>query len=126
MKRDIEGLSDAAVAASREKYGDNTPLSLSFLFYPPTKKDNGLRHSWDPASAVYAVEGCREFFRETEAGVITVNDEGRTSFTPKKDGKHRVLYVNIKDGQTEADAKAEVAAYIDNCAVKAYEERDKK
>lgn len=104
-----------------KKYGENTPLSLSFLLYPPTKKDNYLRHSWDPATALYAVEGCREFFEETEGGVIKVNGEGRTSFTPTADGKHRVLYVNTKDGKTEAEAKAAVAKYLDDCAIKVYE-----
>jgi len=107
-----------------KKYGENTPLSLSFLLYPPTKNDNYLRHSWDPATALYAVEGCREFFTETESGVITVNEEGRTSFTPTENGQHRVLYVKKKEGQTETEAKAVVAAYIDDCAMKAYGERN--
>ena len=106
-----------------KKYGENTPLSLSFLLYPPTKKDNYLRHSWDPATALYAVEGCREFFEETEGGVIKVNEGGRTSFTPTENGQHRVLYVKKKDGQTEEAAKADVAAYLDDISIKTYGER---
>lgn len=103
------------------KYGEETPLSLSFLLYPPTKKDNYLRHSWDPATALYAVEGCRELFDKTENGIITVDEKGITRFTPTADGKHSVLYVNTKDGKSEAEAKAAVAKYIDDCAMQVYE-----
>ena len=100
-----------------EKYGEDTPLSLSFCLFPGVKKKGG-RHSWDPVTAMYAVEGCRDFLTESRCGTVTVDGEGRTAFLPDANGLHRVLTVPEQPGLTQAERKALVAAYIDGCAMK--------
>lgn len=99
-----------------DKYGDSTPLTLSFYLTGDTK-DRGGRHSWDPAALVYAIEGCREFFVESPRGTVTVDDEGRTVMTDDPDGLHSYLTIRPHDGLTEQQCKDRVAAYIDACSM---------
>ncbi len=105
-----------------EKYGDTTPLTQSFILFnskvccqscDPMKSG---RHSWDPATAVYAVEGVKDFLVKSERGCIEITDEGSTSFTPSPDGNVRVLWPNTAGGISEQEAKDKMAAYIDECA----------
>ncbi len=102
-----------------DKFGEDTPLSLSFIRYGKTQQMGG-RHSWDPATAVYTVEGLKDFFCEELHGTVTVDDEGRTLLREHADGLHSVVTLNIKENETEAECKARVAAYIDACAMRAY------
>ena len=108
--------------AAVEEYGYSTPLTQSFINfhskvckgqYDPLRSG---RHSWDPATAVYAVEGTREFLVKSEAGRIEVKDNGATVFIPCPDGNARVLWPNTADGITEQEAKDKMAAYINRCA----------
>ena len=96
-----------------EAFGEGTPLSLSFCRFPGVLKKGG-RPSWDPATAVYAVEGCREFLEESPACTVTVDDEGKTEMCHNGVRNHRVL--TLKTGMAEA-----FAAYIDGCAMEACE-----
>ena len=96
-------------------FGESNPLSLAFCRFPGVLKKGG-RSSWDPATAVYAVEGCLDFLREGPCGTVTVDDEGKTKMCLDGAGKHRVL--TLKDGVADA-----FAAYIDSCALQLYEER---
>ena len=108
--------------AAVEEYGCSTPLTQSFInFHSKVCKGQcdplrSGRHSWDPATAVYAVEGTREFLVKSEAGRIEVKDNGATVFIPCPDGNARVLWPNTADGITEQEAKDKMAAYIDACA----------
>jgi len=99
------------------KYGDDDPLAVSFAEYLTYDHlpISGGRHSWDPASAVYAVEGCREFLCEGERGKISLTDEGVSYFTPDCEGNVTVLTNALLAGETEADSKARMARYIDFC-----------
>lgn len=99
------------------KYGDSNPLALAFTKYPWVDADG--RHSWDPATAVYAVEGTKEFFKEN-VGTVTVDEMGVTSFKPDKNGQHTVLTMLEKDGKTELEVKAECAKYIDDLSIDVY------
>ena len=51
-----------------------------------------------PASALaamlYAVHPDDGYFKLSEPGTISVQDDGRTRFTPSADGKHRYLIVD--------------------------------
>lgn len=104
-----------------EKYGEETPLSLSFLRFGDTAARGG-RHSWDPATAVYAVEGAGDRFEESPRGTVTVDDEGRTVLHADPAGLHSVLCIKVPDGVSEQECKNEIAAYIDGCAMRVYEE----
>ncbi len=103
-----------------DKYGEDTPLSLAFIRYHDTFAKGG-RHSWDPATAVYAVEGCGAYFDDSRCGTVTVDESGATYMRDDPCGMHRILTVKQQAGQTEAEMKATVAAYIDSCAMKAYQ-----
>lgn len=100
-----------------DKYGDGTPLTLAFTKYPWVDADG--RHSWDPATAVYSVEGAKTFFKET-VGDVTVDEGGLTVLSPNKSGRHTVLTMLPKDGKTEFELKRECAKYIDDCSIEVY------
>ncbi len=100
-----------------EAFGMSTVLSASFLSYASAK--NG-RHSWDPMTAVYAVEGCGEFFEEISRGTVAVDSEGRTLMTESADGAHSIISVKQNNKASEQQAKDAVAEYIDRCALSVY------
>lgn len=103
-----------------EKYGEETPLSLAFVKYSNARMHGG-RHSWDPAAAVYAVEGEKDFFAMEKRGTVTVDAEGRTLLTEDINGQHVILTVKTDAGRTEQQSKERIAAYIDACAMRVYE-----
>ena len=105
-----------------EEYGYSTPLTQSFISFnakicagqcDPLRSG---RHSWDPATAVYAVEGVADFLTKTGPGRIIVSDNGATEFVPCDDGNVRVLWPRTSGGITEQEAKDKMAAYINKCA----------
>lgn len=102
------------------RYGESDPLAVSFseFFTNVRVPISEGRHSWDPAAAVYAVEGCKEYLSESGRGSITLTDEGVTYFKPVENGNITVLTNLLLDGETEADSKARMAEYIDACAEK--------
>lgn len=61
------------------------------------------RPCWDLTSVIYAVEGGVEdsrFFSMSGPGIVTMNADGITHFTPSESGRHYILSVN----ETQADA----------------------
>ena len=103
-----------------DKYGDSNPLALAFTKFPWVDADG--RHSWDPATAVYAVEGAKDFFKEN-IGTVLVDEKGVTTFVPDENGQHTVLTMKEKAGKTELEVKAECAKYIDDCSLEVYANR---
>lgn len=99
-----------------EKYGDSIPLSLAFGLFPGVK-NKGARPSWDPATALYCVEGCKDFFEESERGTVSIDEHGFTTLNVGDGGDHRIL--TVKKGMPNE----KIAAYIDGCAMKLYEGR---
>lgn len=95
-----------------KKYKDTHPLTHAFLTF---NKEAKGRHSWDPATVLYAALGCGDFFCESKPGKISIGCDGETYFMPGDCGKHRVLSLKYLTGETEADAKERVAGYIDRC-----------
>lgn len=93
-----------------EALGERTPLTLSFV-----KFFNSIgRSSWDPATLLWAIEGNGDFFRLTAPGTVTLDEAGGTYFTPTPDGKHYIIEINQKNGESFTDAQARVATHIDN------------
>lgn len=101
-----------------DKYGESTPLSLSFLKFGDTKELGG-RFSWDPITAVYAVEGAREWLEESSCGEVLINETGASYFIEKGNGLHRVLKFNSK--REESEIIAELSDYIDDCVIEIFE-----
>lgn len=91
-----------------KKYGDSNPLTQSFLVWHGGEISG--RHSWDPMTAIYAVEGTREFFNESEKGNVSLTDEGVTYFEPCNEGKFTILTLKSND------VIPTIEKYIDDCA----------
>lgn len=102
-----------------DKYEEENPVSMSFCRYGRVKEKGG-RHSWDPATVLYAVEGCGELFEESARGRVKVDADGTTTFC-EGDGLHSVISVKCPEGVSEAAAKARVAARLDECALRLFE-----
>ena len=98
------------------KYGEDTPLSYSFSSFGDTREAGG-RHSWDPATLVYAVEGCRNFFDESARGTVAVDEEGRTVMNADMNGLHSYLTIKPHDELSEEQSKALISEYIDRCSL---------
>lgn len=106
-----------------EKYGDNNPLAMSFVKFGAVPAVGG-RHSWDPATAVYAVEGAGEYFDESSRGTVAVDEIGRTVMKYDDNGLHSILAVKQINGESAFESKKRVAAYIDGCAEAVYKKFD--
>lgn len=103
-------------------FGESTPLSLSFCRFPGVLQKGG-RPSWDPATVLYAVEGCGEYFVETPPGTVAVEDSGKTVYIPNGMGKHRILHICDRDGKGRRQAAVGLAAYIDECTMRIYQKQ---
>ena len=100
-----------------DKYCEENPVSLAFKLYPWVDSDG--RHSWDPATALYSIEGAGEFFTEN-VGCVTVDEKGVTTFVADPNGSHTVLTIEEKAGASVLDIKAECASYLDRCSLELY------
>lgn len=54
-------------------------------------EDGFRRESWDPVTCLAAIDGEEYGLKIGENGVVSVNEDGITSFVPDKNGKHRIL-----------------------------------
>ena len=100
-----------------EKYGEGTPLSLSFVKFGSA----GGRHSWDPATVLYAVEGAGDRFDEGPCGRVAVDSVGRTVVNYGSGGMHSVLTVKMQEGLDECASKKKIAEYLDSCVMQVYD-----
>lgn len=116
------GINVLTGAPAIAKYGDRTPLTTAFLSWKSVR-ETGTRPSWDPVTAVYAVEGCRDFLTETKNGTVTVADDGKTTFEENEEGTHKVLYLKGVGTELEERSKELAAKYVDACSLEVYGER---
>lgn len=96
------GLDMITGAKMVQRDGDTQPASYSYI----THGFSDGRHSWDPATILYAVRGCEPWFDITPAGVVTVDDEGYTTYVERVDGLHRYLKCKL--------SKEKIAEEIDS------------
>ena len=68
------------------KESDLNPVSASYRRF-----FDGLRPSWDPISAYYAIYGVGEFLTISEPMEIKIDDKGVSTYEYKKDGLHYLL-----------------------------------
>ena len=79
--------------------GESLPSAYAFLCHG---SKNG-RHSWDPATALYALYGENGMFCLSQEGKVTFDDEGISDFTPMTGGKE--YYLTLRKSKPEiADA----------------------
>lgn len=85
------GLAIRYPAASIEQdygYVESHPIQESYQLYSPTPHE---RPTWDLTSVLWAVRPDRGYFDLSEPGIVTVDDEGVTTFEKNEAGKHRFL-----------------------------------
>jgi len=79
--------------------------SLSYILHGSA---NG-RDSWDPATALYSLYGCGEWFTATASGVVTVADDGSADFAEAPGGLHRYLLTRPEQAVVAAEIDRLVA-----------------
>jgi hypothetical protein len=66
--------------------------------------------AWGPAAGFYAVRPQEGYFKLSEPGTILVSDDGRASFTPSANGKHRNLMFDPAQKEKVLAAFVELAS----------------
>lgn len=81
-----------AVSIERDyNYVPHHPVKEGYYYYNPPPHE---RPTWDLTSVLYAVHPDRGYFDLSVKGQVTVEDDGFTRFTPKKNGRDRFLKLN--------------------------------
>ena len=77
----------------KEDYGyvKYHPLQDAYRFY---RGLDNAQPTFDLSSVLYAVRPNRGYFDLSPHGTVTVLDDGQTTFTPSKNGKHRYMIVS--------------------------------
>ena len=70
------------------------PVAEAYRHYMKMPYD---RPTWDLTAALYAVRPSRGYFGLSEAGRVTVDEQGRTVFTETAGGRHR--YLKLEEAQ---------------------------
>ena len=70
--------------------------------------DGFKRESWDPVTCLAAIDGEKYGLKIGENGVVSIDEEGVTSFVPDKNGKHRIL--RLDGGAEELERAIALAA----------------
>ncbi len=78
----------AASVQNDFNWTNNHPFVKAYESYMKMPYD---RPTWDPISALYALEPNMGFFSLSEKGSVTVDDKGGTTFTPNENGNCRYL-----------------------------------
>ncbi|MCS6952996.1 MAG: nucleoside hydrolase [Bryobacterales bacterium] len=73
------------------RYTQHHPIVDAYRHYGNMPYD---RPTWDLTSVLWAVRPERGYFRLSEPGWVRVDDQGRTSFEPASEGRHRHLLVD--------------------------------
>ena len=81
-----------------EKYGKNHPAAMALML----NGCNDGRSSWDPSTALYAVEGEAGVMKLSEKGFVSVRENGVTDFKADPAGHCRILSA-ASDPQKIAD-----------------------
>ncbi len=83
------------------KEGDDNPVSASY-----NKFFGGLRQSWDPISAYYAIYGLKDVLTISKPLTISIDDKGISTYKENKSGKHYLLYAkSYEDLKNELNKK---------------------
>lgn len=66
---------------------ESHPVRLAYQLHTKT----GERYSWDLLTVIYAVDEECTWFRESERGVVRIDDRGMTRWTPDPKGQDRFI-----------------------------------
>ena len=73
------------------EYVPHHPVKDGYYAYIPPPHD---RPTWDLTAVLYAIQPDRGYFDLSTAGQVTVENDGFTRFTPKKNGRDRFLILD--------------------------------
>jgi inosine-uridine nucleoside N-ribohydrolase len=83
------------------------PVVDAYRAYKPMPYD---APSWAMSAVLYAVRPQENFFKLSEPGTVSVQDDGRTKFTPSADGKHKYLIVDPAQKEKVIQTYTEIAS----------------
>jgi hypothetical protein len=73
------------------KYVPHHPVAEAYYLYEPPPHN---RPTWDLTSALYAVLPDRGYFDLSPAGIVTIENDGFSHFTPAENGRDRFLIMD--------------------------------
>ena len=79
----------------------------AYRAHKPMPYDAG---TWDLAAILYAVRPQENYFKLSAPGTISVNDDGRTVFTPSAGGTHRYLIADPAQHERVLKTYVEIAS----------------
>ena len=82
------------------------PVTFAYRYF-----SGKARESWDPLTVYYAVMGAEPNMDLSPWGTVFVDDSGKTTFVPHKEGKHR--YVTLK--RSPEDVAKTIDAILIGC-----------
>lgn len=82
------------------KWAAHHPVVEAYKHYLDMPYD---RPTWDLIALLYVVENSSEYFTESVAGKVKVDDKGFTSFSAEPNGKH--IYLTLDSAQAEKTKK---------------------
>jgi inosine-uridine nucleoside N-ribohydrolase len=86
----------ATVIEKDSLWGNPHPVVEAYKAYQPMPYD---RPTWDLTAVLYAIEPDAGYFNSSEHGIIKVDENNFTTFTPDKNGKHAYLSVTSEQAQ---------------------------
>jgi len=86
----------ATVIENDSLWGNPNPVVEAYKAYLPMPYD---RPTWDLTAVLYAMEPDSGYFNRSEKGIIKVDENNFTTFTPDKNGKH--VYLSITPEQAQ-------------------------
>jgi purine nucleosidase len=75
-------------------YVDHHPLAEAYYLYEPPPHN---RPTWDLTNVLHTARPQHDYFQLSKAGVVSVADNGITSFKPSENGQHQ--YLKLSDEQ---------------------------
>jgi inosine-uridine nucleoside N-ribohydrolase len=97
-----------AVSIERDfGYAAHHPLADAYRAYLPPPHE---RPTWDLTASLYAALPDRGYFNLSGAGMVTVEDDGFTRFTPKKGGRDRFLILDATQAIRAREAMVQLCS----------------
>ncbi len=97
-----------AVSIDRDyEYVAHHPLKEAYYLYNPPPHN---RPTWDLTSVLYAVYPNAGYFDVSEAGVVTVEENGLTKFAKAADGRHHYLIMSERQHTRVVEALVQLSS----------------
>ena len=101
-----------------DEYGMESPISTAFILFPWLDKEG--RHSWDPAAAMFAVEGEKGLLRVAR-GRVCMAENGITTLVEDDQAEGGIILMR-EGGEAEAQYKRLTAEYLDSVVMSIHKE----